>query len=653
MTETLTRAKSGWLWMAGFLALTAAVYWPGLHGGFIFDDFPNIIENPGVRLSDLSLPELVRAALSSPSSEFKRPLASLTFALNYYCSGGFDPFWMKATNLALHLLNGMLVFLLSRALLQRYRSSDAGLWAAWIAGSWLLLPINLTAVLYVVQRMESLANVFVLLGLLGYLRGRQLMDRAPAAGLLCCSLSLLAGSALGLLGKETAVLLPLYAFAAEYFLLGGLDRGSPHRRIILTLFGALLFAPLIAGSVWLAPGLMNPATWATRDFSLAERLMSEARIVIDYIRWSMLPTTSGLSFYHDAFEISRGLLAPWTTLPAICGVLALGILAFTLRQKAPLVGLGIALYFCGHSLTATVLPLELIFEHRNYFPSYGLLLALFATLAMDSSERREDSARAAESPASRRPARTLAAAAIALIFWGFMTLLTSAAWGDSLRLAMELAARAPDSPRAQYELGKTYVVYSQYEVDSPFVPLAYGALAKAASLNNRTILPEQAMVYLAAKTQQPIKDEWWTQMETKLRDNKPAVENDSSLMALTRCARDGACDLPKDRMVNLFLTSLEKPRHSARLLAAYSDYAWNVLKDQQLAEAAAIEAANQSPAEPAYVVTLAKIQIARGKLDEAGGSVRQLKSLNYGGRLDNDIAELNSSLTLRRPPPAP
>jgi len=103
-----------------FLAIaflvTTAVYWPGLQGTYLFDDYPNIVDNPGVQPHDTRISSLVQAALSSPSSEFKRPLASLSFAANYLATG-LDPYWMKLTNLVIHLLNGWLVFLLTRALI--------------------------------------------------------------------------------------------------------------------------------------------------------------------------------------------------------------------------------------------------------------------------------------------------------------------------------------------------------------------------------------------------------------------------------------------------------------------------------------------------------------------------------------------------------
>ena len=104
----------------------------------------------------------------------------LTFALNHYFTG-MDPFWFKVTNLGIHLLNGFLLFLTLRTLfvsLAQARheklkvSAFSAMTAAVIAALWLVLPINLTGVLYVSQRLESLSHTFVFLGLWWYLRAR-------------------------------------------------------------------------------------------------------------------------------------------------------------------------------------------------------------------------------------------------------------------------------------------------------------------------------------------------------------------------------------------------------------------------------------------------------------------------------------------------
>ncbi|HET6905703.1 MAG TPA: hypothetical protein VFH52_01990, partial [Rhodanobacteraceae bacterium] len=148
--------------LAAALAITLLVYWPGLSGGYVFDDFPNIVDNAGIHVMQSTLANWANAAWSSPASAFHRPLASLTFAVNWFFSGA-DPMPMKAVNIGIHLLNGVLLYFMLRELLRAWRArrgdeviegAAAHRLALLIAAAWLLLPINLMAVLYVVQRME-------------------------------------------------------------------------------------------------------------------------------------------------------------------------------------------------------------------------------------------------------------------------------------------------------------------------------------------------------------------------------------------------------------------------------------------------------------------------------------------------------------------
>ena len=139
------------------------------------------------------------------------------------------------------------------------------------------------------------------------------------------------------------------------------------------------------------------------------------------------------------------------------------------------------------------------------------------------------------------------------------------------RLAGDLAIRASQSPRAQYELGRTYIIYSHYDPASPFTKLAYLPLEKAAALPNSSILPEQALIFMNARMGLPIKDAWWESLIAKLKAHKPGVQDESSLGTLVQCARDHRCDLPKNRMMEANMAALSHPNPSARLLAVYGD----------------------------------------------------------------------------------
>ncbi|WP_266159657.1 hypothetical protein [Dyella silvatica] len=630
---------TGWKLLLLAMIVTAMVYSPGLSGSWLFDDYPNIVDNKSVQPADVSLASLVGAALSSPASDFKRPLASLSFATNYLASG-LDPFWMKLTNLFIHLLNGLLVFLLARALLQADmtlkpamqadslladsehetpESRRAGVIAALIAASWLLLPINLTSVLYVVQRMESM-----------------LVAHRSFASFLLCVTSITLPTALGLTAKETAVMLPLYALLIEWVLFNFRTSPSGARDWrVIGLFLVVFVIPMALGTIWVLPGLLQPSAWATRDFTLGTRLLSEARIVADYVAWTLLPTSHALSFYHDDFQTSTGLLTPWTTLASMLFLAVLAASVLWLRLSRPLASIGIALFLGCHLLTGTVLPLELIYEHRNYFASFGLLLAIIPSLiprrGLPISETKSQQL-------MRLTGSTLL---IGLMLWWMLTTGTTAyAWGDSLRLARELATRAPNSPRAQYELGRTYIIYSRYDPGSPFTKLAYAPLERAASLPKSSILPQQALIFMNSRMHLPLKSMWWDSMIAKLESYKSGVQDESSLSALAECARAQDCDLPKNRMKDAFVAALSHPAPSARLLSIYGGYAWNVLGDRELGlrmtEAAVAESSN----EPVYRESLTRMYISQGQIDQARQQISQLRQRNVMGRLDGVIESL-------------
>ncbi|WP_426700424.1 hypothetical protein ACPPVV_13620 [Rhodanobacter sp. Col0626] len=666
-----------WLLLA-FLIITATVYWPGLSGGFLFDDYPNIVDNQGVQPHDASLATLVNAALSSPASEFKRPLASLSFAVNYLVSG-LDPYAMKLTNLVIHLLNGLFAFLLARSLLQSVllqttksivgvsaESARPGVVAALIAGSWMLLPINLTGVLYVVQRMESLANLFVLLGLIGYLTGRRRMlglistigsevypevrASSDIGNFLLCAASITLPLFVGILVKETAVMLPLYALLVEWILFGfrkrqpaepllsaSNDRMTPQDRRIHGLFLLVLVIPMVIGVTWLLPRVLRPETWAFRDFSLATRLLSETRIIASYIDWSLLPTPAALSFYHDNFQVSQGLWTPWTTLASIVFLSVLIALVLWLRRRLPLAALGIALFLGCQLLTGTILPLELIYEHRNYFASFGLLLTIVPLLAAPSRRATDEIVFALPMVLPR-----YVLLAGLMVCWATLTSLTSYAWGNPLRLAQDLASRAPRSPRALYELGRTYIIYSRYDPSSRFTKLAYAPLEKSAALPDSSILPEQALIFMNSRMNLPIKDAWWYSMIAKLKARKSGVQDESSLGALTQCVREHRCMLRTDRMTQAFMAALSHPNPSARLLATYGDYSWNVLDERALGLRMIKEAVSTQPDETAYQITLIRMLAAQDEKLEAKAAMEQLETQNIGGRLDSSLRELRA-----------
>ena len=95
------------------LLVTIFIYIPGLSGDYVFDDSANILENQKLVLEHLTLDQLSRAWYSGDAGPLGRPVSMLSFALNYYLIGSFEPYYFKLTNLFIHLLNGVLIYLIS------------------------------------------------------------------------------------------------------------------------------------------------------------------------------------------------------------------------------------------------------------------------------------------------------------------------------------------------------------------------------------------------------------------------------------------------------------------------------------------------------------------------------------------------------------
>jgi len=628
----LERFGSEWIFFAAIL-VACALYFPGLGGGYFFDDYPNIVDNVHLHVDSMDWRQWLQAVWSSPSTELQRPLASLTFAINYFASG-LAPWPMKAVNLGIHLLNGCLWYLLLLRIVASLPSAQSvlarnKLLVAIVASLWLLHPINLTPALYVVQRMESLAQVFVLGGLLLYVSARTHQDENARGSAWRLWLGFPLMLLLGVAAKESAALLPLYALIVELVLRSSGD-SKQRPRSLAAFFGLFLLAPAIIGTTWLLPHVLSATAYANRSFTLAQRLLTEPRVLMDYIGWTLAPIPSSFSFYHDTIVISTSLLSPWTTLLSIAALAAMVVAGVLLRKSRPLATLGIFWFLAAHAMTATIIPLELAFEHRNYFASAGLLLAA-VELALP---KRTD----ALLPIARY---ALVSAFVALCC--FSLTLRVKEWSNPVSLALAEASRNPDSPRATYDLGRTYVVLSGYRSDSQNLPRAITALEAAARVPHASVLPEAALVMAASRTDQPIDPAWWDSFEGKLSERTPTTEDVDAIRSLTECYRTGSCPRDDDRMLRIYLAALGHERPDASVLYSYAIFAFNKLNDPELALQLARESTKASH-DVQYRINLINYLITMGHQDEARAEIAALKDRNHWNGMGAEIANLQRRL---------
>lgn len=353
---------------------TTALYWIGLHGPFLLDDASNLSSLPIWNEGKLGLG---RVLFERGAGAFGRPLSMASFALNVW-AGGYSPFALKLGNLLVHLASGMVMFALLRRLLARDPglASRAHWYAAIVCTLWLLHPLHVSTVLYVVQRMAQMSTLVILLGLWLYVTLRERIERghvtAPAAGLL---LGLPAMTALAVLAKENGALLPLLCTVIELAFFGAKRRPS----VVRIFLGLYVAAPVLlvaaAFALWPERFLEN---YLGRDFTVEERVLSQGRVLWDYLGKLIVPNTPSMGVYADDFVVSTGLWSPPTTLLSMLGLLAISAAAVGVRKRMPAVFFGWFFFLVAHAIEASPLPLELYFEHRNYLPSMGILVSCVA-----------------------------------------------------------------------------------------------------------------------------------------------------------------------------------------------------------------------------------------------------------------------------------
>ncbi len=637
-------SASTWLNTFGLtllLVITFAVYLPGLPGDFVLDDSTNLVNNERLQIENLSRDELIPAALSGGSGPLKRPISMLSFALNFYF-GGADPFLFKLTNLVIHLLNGISLYVLTLLVASAYRrQSGANLSSThirWlglaVAAAWLLHPLNLTGVLYVVQRMTSLSALFTIWGLIFYVAGRIAMSSGRSkSGMAQVIIGPVAFTILGAFSKENGALLPLLALVVEGTLFRFQTPIRHGRVFLLALFSITVAVPFL----WVATLTLTDPGWITggygmRGFTVLERLMTEARALWFYLKLIAIPDLAQLGLYHDDIQVSRGLLEPASTLFAILGIIALLIAAIYLRRRAPLAAFGILFFLAGHSLESSVIALELVHEHRNYLPGYGILLVMFYYLMYPLVHAR-----------SLRY-RYLAAGTVILAF-AAATGVRAAHWGRPVEHALMEATNHPMSARANYEIGRIFAIAGERQTDKwdELYPEARRYFEQANAANPGYTNGLFGLVVLSYTAGRPVEEGWLVELKNRLKNEPFQHGNATWFGALVGCQKQGPCRLPGKELVELFDSALANAtmanRTRAAVLASATDLYINYFRDYPSALKYAKEAVATAPDEPQYGLNLVNILIAGRKIQAARDLLDTLKRADKYGANSRKIGE--------------
>ena len=406
------------------------IYIPSLSAPLFFDDQRNLF-NDNLMLTELSIPALHKTATNGALSS--RPVANISFALNYYFHKD-NLTGYHLVNIIIHIINGFLLFVISRRMLRIPALSDKYrnpfIIALSIAFLWAVHPLHTQSVSYLVQRMNSMATMFFLTGFLSYLFWRQSGKKWIYTFGVLISFLLALGS------KEIAATFPVILIVFDWYFFQDLKSASKTKLslfLIPTLAAFTLFSFFYLGS---DPFTSIPASFINRDFSLSQRLLTESRIVIFYISLLLFPHPSRLNLLHE-FPISTSFFNPVSTLFSILLITGIIILAVILAKRERLISFCLLWFVINLLIESTIFPLELIFEHRTYLPSI-MIIFLFVCLIFRFVKKKQFIA---------------LVIGIAICLNGYWTYKRNIVWSDDVIFWQDCLKKSPNSARVHNNLG--------------------------------------------------------------------------------------------------------------------------------------------------------------------------------------------------------
>jgi tetratricopeptide (TPR) repeat protein len=382
--------------------VVAVAYWNSLEGSFHFDD-EGILLDPYVVDSGFGW-GILRLMQT-------RPLTFLTFHWSYLAHGA-TPWGFHVISLFLHAGNTVLIFYIGR---RHLRGSLAWLAAALFA----VHPIQTQAVNYIFERATLLAAFFALLSLLLFLKQRY------AWAVVSFGLSLLA--------KEEAIALP--GFLLIY------DLAVNRRPTAWKCYLSMAVLAVVAAARLFYVLHQSPKIqlgFGTRGISVITYALTQSRVIWIYLRLFFFP--AGLSVEYD-IRLSHNLWTPPETLAAVLLLSCLVAGLTWLVWRGHMVALWSLGFFILLSPSSSIIPVvDLMFEHRVYFPVVFLAIATASLLAQ-----------------LPRPMPVLVVALVLLTLFA-ATVVRNRVWRDEFTLWADVIEKSPLKARGYFHLGQAYAL---------------------------------------------------------------------------------------------------------------------------------------------------------------------------------------------------
>ena len=376
-------------------------------------------------------------------SNLYRPVTTLSYLLNYSTLGNeANAFGYHALNLTIHIVNVLLLYLVSLRLSGRFRAAVA------VAALWGVHPLSTEAVTNLVGRADLLCALGVFGALFAYIRAAETRtDRTASRHQRWLLLSLVMAT-VAIFSKESGV--AVIAVIALYDLVyqRNLSITSRARRWSLFAIPVVLFliqrSRVIPAGLPSDPFVDNPIVgagfWAGRLTALS--------VVGRYLRLVIWPRTLSSDYSYAQIPIATGSPADWASwivaLTLVVLTITLLVRAVTdrtatapaLEEKRALRDVGFALA-CASAIFLPVSNLlfptgTIMAERVMYLPTAGLVVGLVAAAFWTGK-------------AIRLPLLGPVLLALAVVLAGGRTLARNPDWRDEVTLWQSAVRAAPKS----------------------------------------------------------------------------------------------------------------------------------------------------------------------------------------------------------------
>lgn len=459
-------------WLAVLAVLVWAAYSKTLDAPFYFDDLTDIVGNPEIRaLSNFWPPGGARY------------IVFLSFAVNY-AVGGLGLYGFHLVNIALHVSNSFIVFLLVEATFRTpagQRGGRGGMreapslsYAAAAVSSavFALHPVQTQAVTYICQRFTTLAAFFYLLSVLLYAKWRLGREEGKGTRAVFYYAAALFSAFVSQFTKEITFTLPIAIVLYDMTFFNGL-KGVKERFVslvpflllllIIPLSFALPFASQDGGGETIEGILKANQRYDLFNRSSYQYLVTEFRVIVTYLRLLIAPVNQTFLYDYPRFT---SIAVPEVLLSFLfLSSLAAGSVYLHIRSRKTgnfltlAASFGVLWFFLTISVESSVIPIwDVIFEHRLYLPSIGIFLA-FTSLIFHLWR----SAGGRQGGAKRLWKITAALILLTGLPLGAASYMRNRLWVDKTALYEDMAEKSRSLPRVHMLLGNHYKDAGRYE----------------------------------------------------------------------------------------------------------------------------------------------------------------------------------------------